>query len=48
MTIVIMLSRANNTPHDFYLNQTLFQLFRWIDVTNKINKKIQEKNKQNG
>ena len=38
MMIVVMLSRANNTPHDFYLKQPLIQLVKWIEVTNKVNK----------
>jgi hypothetical protein len=46
MTIVVMLSRANYTPHDFYLKQPLIQLKKWIDVTNKVNKIMQDK--QNG
>lgn len=38
MMIVVILSRANNTPHDFYLKQLLIQLVKWIDVMNKDNK----------
>lgn len=44
MTIVVMLSRANHTPSDFYLKQPLTQLVKWIDVTNKVNKMQDQKN----
>lgn len=43
MTVVVLLSRANNTPHDFYLKQPLIQLVKWIDVTNRVNK-LQDRN----
>lgn len=44
MTAVVMLSRANYTPHDFYLRLPLIQLIRWIDVTNRVNKLQDKKN----
>lgn len=44
MTIVVMLSRANNTPADFYLKQPLLMLKKWINVTIKVNKMQETKN----
>lgn len=44
MTIVVMLSRANNTSSDFYLKQPLLMLKKWINVTVKANKWQETKN----
>jgi len=44
MMVVVMLSRANSTPHDFYLKQPLIQLIKWIHVTNRVNKLQDKKN----